>query len=170
MKSRKLTPWILLLSLSLATGPVMSESDAEEPMVVNIPRLNADITVRMAQAALAACRKEGIPISVSIVDRNGLPQIQLRDTTAPPVSYSISLKKAYTAVMFNAKGSELKGRASSPLATLDEGLAFMAGSVPIRAGGRLYGAIGVSGAPDGMQDEKCAQAGLEAVLEDLEMM
>lgn len=42
-------------------------------------------------------------------------------------------------------------------------------SAPIKAGGKLYGAVGVSGAPDGMDDEKCATAGLDAVLMDLEM-
>ncbi len=142
----------------------------EEPMVVNVPRLSADVVVKIAQGALDACRKKGIPVTATVVDRNGIPQIQLRDTTAPPVSYSISFKKAYTAVMFNARGSELEKRWKSPLTTLDEGLAFMAGSVPIKAGGRLYGAVGVSGAPDGMVDEKCAAAGVEAVIEDLEMM
>jgi uncharacterized protein GlcG (DUF336 family) len=94
----------------------------------------------------------------------------MRDTTAPPITLNISHKKAFTAIMFNAKGSELQGRAGSPLATLGEGLAFMPGSVPIAAGGRIYGAIGVSGAPDGMVDEECAEAGLEAVLVDLEML
>lgn len=46
----------------------------------------------------------------------------------------------------------------------------MAGSVPIQAGGKLYGAIGVSGAPDSMVDENCTDLGLEAVIDDLEMM
>lgn len=46
----------------------------------------------------------------------------------------------------------------------------MAGSVPIKTGGKLYGAVGVSGAPDGMDDEICAQKGIDAVIEDLEMM
>jgi hypothetical protein len=38
----------------------------------------------------------------------------------------------------------------------------MAGSVPIKAGGKLYG--------DGMDDEFCAQKGIDAVIEDLKMM
>ena len=89
---------------------------------------------------------------------------------APPVSYPISFKKAYTSVMFNAKGSQLTSQASSPLQNLNLNLMFSAGSVPIKAGGVLYGAIGVSGAPSGKVDEECATKGLEAVLEDLEMM
>ena len=49
-------------------------------------------------------------------------------------------------------------------------MAFLAGGLPIQAGGRLYGGIGVSGAPDGKTDEACAQAGIDAVIDDLEML
>jgi uncharacterized protein GlcG (DUF336 family) len=45
-----------------------------------------------------------------------------------------------------------------------------AGGVPINVGGFIYGGIGVSGAPSGETDEVCAQAGLDAVAEDLEML
>ena len=139
-------------------------------MTMNVARLTVDVANKIATAAIEACRKEGIPISVSVVDRNGLPQVQLRDTMAPPISYQISYSKARTAVMFNVKGSQVESRANSPLQNLELDLAFMAGSVPIQAGGKLYGGVGVSGAPDGMVDEKCAEKGLEAVLDDLEMM
>ncbi len=159
---------LALISLLPLAATVWAD---EDPLVVNVPRLSADMVVKIAQGALAACRKQGIPISVTVVDRSGIPQIQLRDTTAPPVSYSISFKKAYTAVMFNMKGTEMEKRMhNSPLNAIGEPLAFMGGSVPIQAGGRLYGAVGVSGAPTGDQDEKCATAGLNAVIEDLEMM
>lgn len=149
-----------------AAAPVQ----AEDPMVVNVSRITMDVANTIAVNAIKACREKGIPISVTVVDRNGIVQAQLRDTIAPPVSLGISQKKAYTAVMFNVKGSELSGRANSPLQTMGEGLAFMAGSTPIQAGGKLYGAVGVSGAPDGMDDEACAIAGVESVLGDLEMM
>lgn len=143
---------------------------AADPMVVQINRLSMDVAATIATATVAACREKGIPIGVTVVDRSGITQVQMRDTTAPPITLNISEKKAFTAIMFNAKGSDLAARASSPLATLGEGLAFMPGSVTIEAGGKIYGAIGVSGAPDGMVDEECAQAGLDAVLMDLEML
>lgn len=152
--------------MAVTTAPAY----AEEPMAVNVARLSMDVANKIATATIDACREKGIPISVTVVDRNGIPQVQLRDTLAPPVSYSISAKKAYTAVMFNVKGSGLEGRANSPLQTMGEGLAFMAGSAPIQAGGKLYGAVGVSGAPDGMDDEACALKGIESVQDDLEMM
>ena len=142
----------------------------EESLSVKVNRLTLDTVVKIANGVIDACRAKGIPVSVTVVDRNGIAQVQLRDTMAPPVSYPISFKKAYTSVMFNMKGTQMGSMASSPLQNINVNLAFSAGSVPIKAGGTLYGAIGVSGAPSGKDDEFCAQKGLEAVLEDLEMM
>jgi uncharacterized protein GlcG (DUF336 family) len=39
----------------------------------------------------------------------------------------------------------------------------------IEAGGALLGAIGVSGAPGGKEDDVCAAAGLAAIRDDLEL-
>jgi len=44
-----------------------------------------------------------------------------------------------------------------------------AGGIAINIGGSIVGGIGVSGAPYGEVDEKCATAGLDAVRDDLEM-
>lgn len=163
---KKMKTVLAAVSLSAMTAvPVMAED-----LAVNVSRLTVDVTNKIAMGAIEACQEKGIPVSVTVVDRNGIVQAQLRDTMAPPVSLGISKKKAYTAVMFNVKGSQLGDRANSPLQTMGEGLAFMAGSTPIKAGGKLYGAVGVSGAPDGMDDEACAIAGVETVQMDLEMM
>ena len=166
MYKKQLKNALLLAGLlSLGTTPAI----AEEPMTVNVSRITMDVANTIALNAVASCREKGIPISVTVVDRNGIVQVQLRDTTAPAVSLPISKNKAYTAVMFNVKGSQLESRANSPLQTMGVDLAFMAGSTTIAAGGKMYGAVGVSGAPDGMDDEACAIAGVNAVLEDLEM-
>lgn len=44
-----------------------------------------------------------------------------------------------------------------------------ADGLPIQAGGVIYGAVGVIGAPSGAVDEVCAAAGIKAVIDDLEM-
>jgi uncharacterized protein GlcG (DUF336 family) len=43
------------------------------------------------------------------------------------------------------------------------------GGLPVQAGGQLLGGVGVSGAPSGKTDEACAQAGIDQVIDDLEM-
>ncbi len=159
-----------LAAIALSSAALTSPAMAAEPLAVSVPRLTLDAAERIAQGAIAACRAKGLQVSASVVDRNGIVQAALRDTLAPPVSLTISRQKAYTAAMFGVKGTAMESRAGSPLAQLGDGLAFTAGSVPIEAGGRFYGAVGVSGAPEGTTDEQCAQAGLDRVLPDLEML
>jgi uncharacterized protein GlcG (DUF336 family) len=92
----------------------------------------------------------------------------LRDVLAPDLTVRVSELKAYTALSFNAPTSSLQRQAQSPLAYAP-GVLFSAGAVPIAAGGTLYGAIGVSGAPAGETDEACAKAGAAAIESDLDM-
>ncbi|SFR52716.1 heme-binding protein [Thiomicrospira sp. ALE5] len=161
-----------LKSLLVASGLVVAMAPVAnaQSLTVDVPRLTLEVNNKIAMETIKACEAKGIPVSVTVVDRNGIIMVQMRDSMAPPVSLPISQKKAYTAVMFNANGSQLTSQAEGALPTLGEGLAFMAGSVTISAGGRLFGAVGVSGAPGGDIDEECAVAGVEAVQMDLEMM
>lgn len=154
----------------LSAGLMIGSLPQAQALTMDVPRLKSEVATKIAVEAVKACEAKGIPVTATVVDRNGIVQTIIRDTMAPPVSIGISKKKAYTAVMFNANGSQLTSQAEGALPTLGEGLAFMAGSVTISAGGRLYGAVGVSGAPGGDIDEECAAAGVETVQMDLEMM
>ncbi len=140
----------------------------EEQMAVSLKRLSLDTTTKIAQASIDACRKKGIQISVTVVDRNGVVQNMMRDTVAPTISLKISRQKAFTAANFTAATSQLSDLASSPIGRV-EGLVMAAGGIPILAAGHILGAVGVSGAPSGVTDEECAQAGIDAVMDDLEM-
>ncbi len=143
---------------------------ADTPVIVKIPRLTLEASEKIAQSAIAACRKEGIQIGVTVVDRSGDPMVFMRDTLAPRVSIEISRQKAYTAVNFNAPLSTMEDRFTKPFAVGKvEGLVFSAGGIPIEAAGNIVGAVGVSGAATGQQDEACAKAGLNAVQMDLDM-
>lgn len=160
----------LIQTTALGLGVGMAATAMADDLAMDVSRLTLEVNNKIAMETVKACEAKGIPVSVTVVDRNGITMVQMRDSMAPPVSLSISKKKAYTAVMFNANGSQLTAQAKSALANLDEGLAFMAGSVTISAGGKLYGAVGVSGAPGGDVDEECAAAGVASVIDDLEMM
>lgn len=146
-----------------------SYAQAEDaPLSVGVQRLSLESAQRVAQATIAECRKRGYQVSVTVVDRNGIPQVVMRDTLAPPVSVSISQDKAYTSANFFSPSGGLDRLKGSPLYNRD-GLAMLAGGVLIEAGGQVYGAVGVSGAPGGEIDEGCAKAGVDAITEDLEM-
>ncbi len=143
---------------------------AEEALTLSVKRLKMETALRIAQAAIAQCRKEGVQIAVTVVDRSGHAQVVLRDVLAMDITLPISKQKAHTAMAFNSPLSQMEDRFTKPfqVAKLD-GLIISAGGIPINIGGSILGGIGVSGAPSGLIDEKCAKAGLAAVSEDLEM-
>ena len=154
----------LALAGSLLAGPVF----AADPMMVSVKRLSLETAQQIAQATVDACREKGIQIGVTVVDRDGVVQTQLRDTIAAPITIPISYKKAYTAVNFNAATSVLEPRADTAVGRQDF-LVMSAGGVTVEVGGSLVAGVGVSGAPSGETDEECAQAGVDAVQDDLEM-
>ena len=158
----------LLLSMMLAIGSLPAH--AEQPLTVNIKRLSMETALNIAQAAIAKCRKEGVQIAVTVVDRGGHPQVVLRDVLAMDITLEISKQKAHTAMAFNTPLSQMEDRFTKPfqVAKLD-GLVVAAGGLPINIGGNILGGVGVSGAPSGETDEKCAKAGIDAVAADLEM-
>jgi uncharacterized protein GlcG (DUF336 family) len=158
-------------TLSLALTGALSmgtASAADDPMMVSVKRMSLETAQRIAQATVDACREKGIQIGVTVVDRDGVVQAQLRDTIAPPITIPISYKKAYTAANFNSATSALEPRADTAVGRQDF-LVMSAGGVTVEVGGALIGGVGVSGAPAGETDEECAKAGVEAVQLDLDM-
>lgn len=158
---------VIALSLAAiaATAPALAD---DEQMVIQVNRMTLETANSIARATIDACREKGIQIGVTVVDRDGIPQSVMRDAIAPTITLPISKGKAYTAVMFNISTAELGDRANGPIGRVP-GLVMSAGGLPIQVGGALLGGVGVSGAPSGETDEECAQAGLDAVLTDLEM-
>lgn len=158
---------VSILALStLAFKPVL----AEESMTITVKRIKMETALRIAEAAIKQCRKEGVQIAVTVVDRSGHEIVVLRDVLAMDITLPISKQKAHTALAFNTPLSQMEGRFKKPYQVPKmDGLMISAGGVPISVGGALMGGIGVSGAPSGEIDEKCANAGLNAVKEDLEL-
>lgn len=166
--------WLLALCVSAGIGfPGWANAEGSsgaQPLYVAVKRLSLDTALRVAQGAIEQCRKEGVQITATVVDRGGDVQVVLRDVLAADLSIRISQQKAYTAMSFNTPTSVLEGQFKSPFSVPKvEGVLMAPGGVPIVAGGVLFGGIGVSGAPSGETDEKCARAGVAAVADDLDM-
>jgi len=160
----------IFLILSIIWLPQTQATEGAQPVLVNIKRMSLDTALKLAQAAITACRKEGVQVAVTVVDRGGNPQVVLRDVLAQDLTLEISKQKAYTAMTFNSATSAMVGRFKDPFSVGKvQGVITAPGGVPINAGGNIIGGVGVSGAPSGETDEKCANAGLAAVLDDLEM-
>ncbi|AYG81444.1 hypothetical protein DWB77_03590 [Streptomyces hundungensis] len=114
-----------------------------------------------AQAALDAAVKENQKVSVAVVDRDGNTLVTLRGDGAGPQSPESAVRKAYTAVSWNAPTSELAKRlAQAPNLKDIPGTLFLAGGAPVQAKGAPVAGVGVAGAPSGDLDEKFARAGV----------
>jgi uncharacterized protein GlcG (DUF336 family) len=170
MKTRTVAIAVVSALAVAAGNPAFGATHSGQPLTVNIKRLSLDTAMRIGKAAIDKCRKDGVSVTVTVIDRGGHPQVVLRDTLAMDVSIPISLKKAYTAMEFNSPTSSMDDRfpGAYNVPKIDA-LLVSAGGIPINVAGNIMGGIGVSGAPSGLTDEACAKAGLAAVQDDLEM-
>ena len=149
------------MSLAQSTPAFAQES------IVTYRALAPDAAIKLAQAALADCRGRGYQVAVSVVDRSGLEQVTIRDRFAGPHTPETARRKAWTAVSFRTNTSQLAelAKPGAPNYGVHDvpGALLIAGGVMIEAAGSIIGGIGVSGAPGGAEDEKCAVAGLATI-------
>ncbi|WP_190112452.1 GlcG/HbpS family heme-binding protein [Streptomyces cinnamoneus] len=145
-------------------GAVSATASAAPKGFTETTHLTVESATEAAQAALAAAKKDGQKVSVSVVDRNGNTVVMLRGDGAGPQSYESAQRKAFTAVSWNAPTSELVKRLQQVPNLKDiPGTLFLPGGAPVKAGQAPVAGIGVAGAPSGDLDEKYAQAGVAAL-------
>jgi uncharacterized protein GlcG (DUF336 family) len=134
--------------------------------------LTPETALKAAQAALARCRAAGFQIAVAVVDRMGVTQVMLRDRFAGPHTPDMATAKGWTAVSFRTSTTDLAAATQSGTQSgvrHRPGVAAVGGGLMIEAGGSILGAIGVSGAPTGKDDDTCAAAGIAAIKDSLEL-
>ena len=157
--------WLLLAALA-------SSAYAQDATYA-VRLLSPETALKAAQAALKSCRDRGFHAAVAVVDRMGVVQVLLRDRFAGPHTPDMATAKAYTAASFRTNTTELAeaSQAGRPASGIRHrpGVAAVGGGMMIEAGGSLLGAIGVSGAPGGREDDACAAAGIAAIREDIEL-
>jgi uncharacterized protein GlcG (DUF336 family) len=119
---------------------------------------------RLANVALRTCARKGFPVSVTVVDRDGIVLTTLRSEQATGATVPVALGKAYAAAGFQSPTGGLQTAAKTqPGFIALPGFVILPGGEPISVAGQLVGGVGVSGAPSGEIDDSCAQAGLNAI-------
>ncbi len=137
--------FLFVIFLALAGSPAMAQKVAS-PVLFTFQRLSMDTALKMAQVAIKTCRKDGVNVAVTVVDRSGHVQVVLRDTLAMNLALRVSRDKAYTAMTFDTPTSQLQGRFPGAYSVPKEsGIIISAGGLPITAAGSIIGGIGVSG-------------------------
>jgi uncharacterized protein GlcG (DUF336 family) len=157
---------LAIASMGLSAGVLAQDA------VFQTKSLTPETALVAARAALESCRKQGYQVGVAVVDRAGLVQVLLRDRFAGAHTAKVAVDKAWTAASFRTPTTDLatETQAGKPMSGLRNLPKFMAagGGLPIDGGGSTFGAIGVSGAPGGKEDEACARAGIKAIGDALE--
>lgn len=123
---------------------------------------------RAIVAAQAYARERGYSISVTVCDSTGHLIAHQRMDNALPLSSYGSVGKAIAAAGLgvpSGEESDVDLSRSSVSGVLAHGLAVIRrpGGLPIKRGGEIAGAIGVSGALKDELDEECARRGIEAI-------
>lgn len=132
--------------------------------------LTLALSMDAMKEAVRMCQAIGFKVAVSIVDPDGVIKLQARDDGSPIHSQGFSFRKAYTVVSMGPMFGLDTGTALVKfLSTYPSGMAnvgagstellFVPGSVLIRSGNEVLGAIGVTGSPLSSDDERCAAAG-----------
>ena len=154
---------LILMSLSL---PAKAEDALDE-----FKALKPEIAFKLAQETMNACRDMGYQVAVAVTDRFGNIQVLIRDQLAGMHTPEIAERKAWTAASFKSDTQTMMeetqaGKPQSGVRFAEKAI-MVGGGLMVEVQGSLVGAIGVSGAPGGIEDEKCAKVGLEAIEDDL---
>ncbi len=130
------------------------------------------ITLADARGIIAAAEKKaeeiGQPMNIAVADAGGNLVAHVRMDDAWLGSVDISIKKAWTSRAFDistkdlAEHSQSGGQFFGINASNDGKVMIFAGGIPLKQGGRVVGAIGVSGG-SGEQDQQVAEAGAAAL-------
>jgi glc operon protein GlcG len=126
--------------------------------------INLETARKVAAAALAEGKKNDWTIAVAIVDPAGeLVYFERMDDTQI-ASAQVCQDKARTAARFKRPSKAFEeALAGGRLAILGMGgVTPVEGGLPLMLGGKIIGAIGVSGVTS-QQDGVCAQAGVDAL-------
>jgi uncharacterized protein GlcG (DUF336 family) len=129
------------------------------------------ITLEDARKVIAAAEKKAKelrqPMNIAVADGGGNLVAHVRMDDAWLGSIDIAIKKAFTSRAFNistrdlAQHSQSGGEFFGIHASNGGRVMIFAGGVPLQCGGKVVGAIGVSGG-SGEQDHAVAEAGARA--------
>lgn len=176
MKTEKILQTIFAQSFFATLGLVATCTAAQAQVQLSDSGLPLALALEAAQEAISACEAGGYRVSASVVDVSGVERVFLRGDHSTVHTHETAFKKAYTVASLGPVfGATTSGALAEKLAKTPTGPALssvgnvilLAGGVAIRVGSETIAALGVGGAPGGMLDEHCAQAGVTKIQDRL---
>jgi uncharacterized protein GlcG (DUF336 family) len=130
--------------------------------------VNLEAARQIIRGAESKARSLGCAMNIAVVDAGGNLVAHVRMDNARIGAIDIAINKAWSARAFDMETAEL-GRYSQPggpffgiHASNGGRVMILSGGVPLRAAGKIIGAVGVSGGSD-EEDSACARAGADAL-------
>ena len=132
-----------------------------------MPEVNLELARKIIAAAEKKAVEIGQPMNIAVADAGGNLVAHVRMDGAWLGSIDISINKAFTARAFDIATKDLAQHSQSGgqffgIHVSNHGrIMIFAGGIPLKSGGKVVGAIGVSGG-SGVQDQTVAEAGAAA--------
>jgi uncharacterized protein GlcG (DUF336 family) len=126
------------------------------------PALDMAVAVDLARTAIAICEAQGLRVGAAVSDAAGNLRVGLTGNAARPGRIFTASRKNAAVIAYGKPTSAIQAMLRedpAARAALPPHMAVMPGGVPIMAGGKLVGALAVSGATS-LQDEDCANQAL----------
>src|SRR5260370_41896709 len=130
--------------------------------------VNLEAARQIIRGAESKARSLGCAMNIAVVDAGGNLVAHVRMDNARIGAIDIAINKAWSARAFDMETAELGryGQPGGPFfgihASNGGRVMILSGGVPLRAAGKIIGAVGVSGGSD-EEDSACARAAADAL-------
>jgi uncharacterized protein GlcG (DUF336 family) len=156
-------------------------ANAQTPPPPAADELPVATAMEFAQAAVAACEANTYKVTALVMGTDYSIKVLLRADGARGMTADIARRKAYTVLKTGKSSGDYGASVAPPAGTpaaqpapgalpglppgpnVDQNLIVWAGGLPVKVGGKLVGAVSVSGAPGGDKDAACVEAGLAKI-------
>jgi glc operon protein GlcG len=168
MRRLSVTTLVAAAALMFGTAVYAQPQPAAPPPLPDYgPNITIEQAMKAGQAALAEAKKLNLNEGIAVVDTAGRLVYFIKMDNSRAIAVELAQHKARTAAMFKLPSKAYEDRVASggigiTVLSLDDVIAS-AGGIPIVMGGKIIGAIGVGGGPNGVVDSQVAQAGVDAL-------
>jgi uncharacterized protein GlcG (DUF336 family) len=154
----------ITLSLVLVTSAALAAAPPAQAQLLDSKVVSLEAAMAVAQAAQRYAAGRKWQVAVAVVDIAGGPILLHRMDDVQHASADLALGKARTSARFRRPTKALADAVAGGRAGFlgVEGVVPLEGGVPLVVGGKVIGAVGVSGLT-GEQDAEVARAGAEAL-------
>ncbi|WP_281560119.1 heme-binding protein [Thalassomonas sp. RHCl1] len=151
-------------TLSLISALFITSAGAQE-LLLKQYQLTAAVAEKIAQTAIAECKKSSAHVSVSVVNDQGRLMYFYRGNNTGSNTVHTSFRKAYTAATLKAPTSIMsqmvEAKGLSQLGKMEDDILLLTGGLPMFYKDAMVGAIGLSGSPNPELEESCGKKALE---------